>query len=560
VSRLRSSIVLLALGCAFGVGVPCASAIDPFPNTGIATLHSAHFMIHYSRDDHSTLCPTAAITQEKAGDVLGWAERAYGFYTSWGYLPPAFDSGGNSHYNISVDEFDTLGNSCVSYDPISPSVPIDDDGTYKRWDALINPDTPTTGFIHLESRKGLSFHVVAHEVFHLFEREPTRMDPNAEQWLQEGTAEWAAFRAENFLTPTDRDRGVNPDRTADCVGSECGDTELDKNGYPGWLLFEYFAEQYGQDAVRQLWAKPGTGIGKFAAYLPATRPVDKFWNDFATARLSGNFTLAAIQDKLPTAQASFTTGDVTSSLPTVYLAVNHLAARYVTIHHADPANVRAPCYAATLTLTITIPTGVPSTPYFYANTYGASPRAFTVSGSKATLIVDDWNTCASSPDAWISLPNDSWNPGHDGTEFAIDADVTVDFDTPASPASPSNTKTVSAPVVEAPTTDPPPTLKLYAPEVLRLSARTRVLRFVVFASGSGQLQATLGSADLGTVGLRAGNNDVRFTLPKSLLTASRQATSRTILALTSLSLAGDSGDTITRRVVIQAPKKKPKRR
>ena len=559
-SRLRSSIVLLALGCALGVGVPCATAVDPFPNTGIATLTSAHFMIHYSRDDRSTNCPEQAITQEVAGDILGRAERAYSFYKSWNFTPPALDSDGNGYYDISVDQLTTQRNTCVSYNPIDNSVPSDDDGTDKRWDALINPDVANpagdTGYIHLDSKKGINFHVIAHEVFHLFE---LAADTSSDQWLQEGSAEWAAFRAESFLTPTDDSLGANPDRTTDCVGAECGDTELDKNGYPGWLLFEYLAEQYGQDAVRQVWTQAGTGVDKLAAYLPAARPLDKFYNDFATARLTGNFTLAAIQNKLPAAYATLTTPDTTGTMPTAYVNVNHLAARFVTLHHSSSTNLRAPCYAATLALKITLPAGVPSTPYYFSNTYGAAAQAFTVSGSIASLTVP-WNTCAAAPDAWLSLPNDSWNPGLDGREFQIDATVTVDVNTPASPASPSGS-TVTGPVVQAPLEALPPTLDLYAPEILRVKATNPVLRFVVFSSGEGQLQAVLGPTDLGKADLRAGNNDVRFALPKSLVAALRKTSSRSVLSLTSLAPNGDSGDTITRSVVIQpAPKKKPKKK
>ena len=38
----------------------------------------------------------------------------------------------------------------------------------------------------------------------------------------------------------------------DCVGSECGDSEFDKNGYPGWMLFEYLAESSGDAKVKSV--------------------------------------------------------------------------------------------------------------------------------------------------------------------------------------------------------------------------------------------------------------------------------------------------------------------
>ena len=89
-----------------------------------------------------------------------------------------------------------------------------------------------------------------------------------------------------------------------------------------------------------------------------------------------------------------------------------------------------------------------------------------------------------------------------------------------------------------------------------MRSRDRVLRVIVFSSGSGKLKATLGSVVLGTVGLRAGNNDVRWTLPASLVTALRRTSSDNLLSLTSLSPSGTTGATITRHVVIVVAKKR----
>src|SRR5919204_4612681 len=98
--RLWPAVVLASFSLALAVGVPCAAAADPFPVLGIATLSSQHFVVHYSRNDTDVgnPCPSPPhwfITQEKAGDVLGMAERAYKLYSDptssggWGYTPPA---------------------------------------------------------------------------------------------------------------------------------------------------------------------------------------------------------------------------------------------------------------------------------------------------------------------------------------------------------------------------------------------------------------------------------------------------------------------------------------
>jgi hypothetical protein len=168
-----------------------------------------------------------------------------------------------------------------------------------------------------------------------------------------------------------------------------------------------------------------------------------------------------------------------------------------------------------------------------------------------------WNTCSASPDAYLSLPNDSL--GLDGREFVITGTVTVDLNSPSAPSDPEPGTVVVGPVVAAPTTDPAPMLTMYAPEVLRVNARDRLLRFIIFSSGSGQLRAILGSVQLGTATLRAGDNDIRFRLPASLVSSLRRTASNNVLSLTSLSPSGTTGGTITRHVVI-VPAKKRKHR
>jgi hypothetical protein len=436
------------------------------------------------------------------------------------------------------------------------------------------------GEIHLDATTGLGYHTIAHKVFELFEwatapklwdDTSSGVDSSQAHWLQEGAAEWAAFRAEDYLTATKDDLGENPDRAADCVGAECGNTELDRAGYPGWLMFEYLTERYGSNdedpapvsAVVNDLNSNATGAAAVNAYLGTkSSSLSSFFNNFSTARLSGNFAPSTIEGFLPQTQAGIPTGLVTATLPAAYVAVNHLGVRFVAVQHGDPSNVRAPCYAATLALTVTIPSdngGLPiiSTPYFDLNTSAASPQALTVSGATASISVP-WNTCAGSPDAYLSLPNDSWNPAYDGREFKIVATQTVDLSAPASPTSPQPGTVFAGPVVAAPTTDPAPTLTLYAPELLRVSARDRVLRFIIYSTGSGKVRATIGSVQLGDAALRAGNNDVRWKLPLSLITTLRRTTANNLLALTSVSPSGMVGGTTTRHVVIVGAKKKKK--
>ena len=114
----------------------------------------------------------------------------------------------------------------------------------------------------------------------------------------------------------------NPDRTMDCVGSECGDTEFDRNGYPGWMLFEYLAERFGDSAVKSVLdtsaATPAlSGTQALSRVVqPLGTTLGKFFEDYTTARLTGNFTSELLAGVLPQTQGSIVVGlDERRTLP-----------------------------------------------------------------------------------------------------------------------------------------------------------------------------------------------------------------------------------------------------
>jgi hypothetical protein len=552
-SRFLLPMALFVLAASLAAGVPSAKAIDPFPTTGVATLSSQYFMIHWSRDQAP--CPLATITQEQAGEILGMADRAYKFYSGAAstlgvsFTPPTGDSDGL--IDISVDDF---GTECIPWGTIDPLVPRPLD----RWDAVLTPGSPAgADQIHLNKETGLVYQVIAHQVFHVFE---DQVASGADPWVKEGLAEWGATRANNAAGGLE----LNPDRTMDCVGSECGDSEFDRNGYPGWMLFEYLAERFGDAKTKTvLETAAPTGTQALSAVVTSLGPtLGKFFEDYTTKRMTGSFTLPALAGVLPKTQATVIAPTSTGSLTSTILAVNHLAVRYIDIAHAADSDT-GPCYAATLDLKVTLPPSVPSTPYFYANTKGSTAQPFSVSGNTATLTVSDWNTCAGSPHAYVSLPNESNDaapPVYDGREFMLTGTVTVDKSKPAAASEPPTPVKVTGPIVNVPTSDPAPDLTLYAPELIRVSAKTRLLRFVVFSGGTGTLKATIGSSWLGSSNLHAGNNDIRFVLPSQLLrTLKKTSTPNNVMTLTSFSPSGAKGETITRRVAVQAAKKAKKR-
>jgi hypothetical protein len=545
-SRFLLPFAVIALASSLAVAVPRAAAVDPYPTSGVATLSSDHFQIHFSRD--VAPCPTAAISQEQAGEVLGMAERAYALYSGWGYTAPG------APVDISVDDFSI---DCFAHGAIPLGTPM----PHGRWDAIITP--VGSDEIHLSATTGLAYHVIAHEVFQVFE---DAVAAGAQQWLTEGLAEWASVRANAAAGGLEQ----SPGRTMDCVGSECGDSEFDRNGYPGWMLFEYLAERFGDAKVKSVLdaaaANPGwTGTQALSSVVQPLGPaLGKFFEDYTTARLTGSFTSTALAGVLPQTQASIVVASSSGAVSPVTLAVNHLAVRYVDVAHGLDTDT-GPCYSASLALKVALPPLVPSTPYYYANTKGAVAQAFSVSGTTASLTVP-WNTCGASPHAYVSLPNETNDvapPALDGREFTVSGTVTVDKSKPAAASEAPAAVKVIGPVVQAPTTDPAPDLTLHAPELIRVSAKTRLLRFVVFSSGDGTLKATLGSTWLGSAGLHAGNNDVRFILPTQLLKTLRKTnTPDNVLMLTSYSPGGTPGASVTRRVAVQLVKKttKPKRR
>jgi hypothetical protein len=433
-SRFLLPFALVAIAASLAVGVPRAVAIDPFP-TGPGTLSSDHFKVHFSGD--VTNCPTATITQEQAGDLLGMAERAYALYSSWGYTTPVPDNSlpADTLVDISVDDFAT---ECFAYGSVDNSVPR----PLSRWDALITPVAPAgAGQVHLNVDTGLGYHIIAHEVFHLFE--DAVLTPGTDQWLQEGLAEWAAVRANAAVGGLEQ----NPDRTMDCVGSTCGDSEFDRNGYPGWMLFQYLAEtdtayDANKPASKALKVKavldaavanPGwTGTHALSSVVQPTT-LGKFFENYTTARLTGDFTFEVLAGVLPKTQGSIVVGSSSGDISPVTLAVNHLAVRFVDLAHGADTDT-GPCYSASLALNVVLPAGVASTPYYSENVVGSVAQAFAVSGTTGSLTVP-WNTCGGSPRAYVSLPNETNDvvpPALDGREFTVSGTVTVDKTKPAS--------------------------------------------------------------------------------------------------------------------------------
>ncbi len=524
-----------AFAAALAIAVPRASAVETFP-TGAVTMLTDHFAIVYASNPGDA----AYITQPQVANIAGWAERAYALYTSWGYPAPPTVGGRTV---INVISFDALGPPWTLFD--ADAVPTDPAAGV------------TSGVIRLDNKRGVNLHEVAHVVFNVFEFgvwQPTDL------WLKQAAAEWAAYRVEDFVTPTQSSLGQS-DVTGDCVGGDCGTVNYDRAGDPGWTFMEYLSERYGADIVKQLFTYgasvglPAPAATQYVADVLTSKgsSFESVFTDYTVARLTGNFSISSIKGLLPIAQVTASLGTASGAIPTQKVSVSHFATRYVALRHGDGST--GPCYAATLALNVAIPSGINAKPYFYANTVGASAQALSISGSNASITVP-WNTCTGSADAYLALPNPSTSVAANGKEFTVSGTLSVDMSAPAS-ATPPPAPLFTGATVAAPTTSAAPSIFVYGAQVVRVSAVNRVVRLIVFSSGPGLLRAAVGQTVLGTEELRAGNNDVRFRLPPSAVAAMRKAlgvrATTSVLTLTSLSTLGATGTKLARKLVVFTP-------
>ena len=213
------------------------------------------------------------------------------------------------------------------------------------------------------------------------------------------------------------------------------------------------------------------------------------------------------------------------------------------------------CFAATLSINIAMPAGTSAQPYYFWDVPGSTPQALSVNGSTASITVP-WDTCDwGSARGWLSIPNAGTNV--DAADFTVTSSVTVDTNTPAMAGQAPAPTSVWGTPVPVPTADLPPSIDVFGPELLQLSAKTPMIRLIVDSSGPGTVTATLGATALGNYSLRAGNNDVRFAVPKSMLTSLRRSASASnVLTLTPMSVSGNvAGQAVTRQVVIAAAPK-----
>ncbi len=545
---IRALGAALAVALVAGVLASAADAV-PIPRpTGDHQITTAHFVVHYNTDPQAP----DYTTETQAGDVAAYAERVYALETGWGFPPPLDD--GDGHIDIYLADLSALPGVIGYAEPDGPFPYASPDS------GAIVLSTPNAmeGFA---TDEGLTPEqeeqkTIAHELFHLFQDATWVQSAQSDGWFFEATAQWAGFSAIGFPTGSVVTSVGPPDIALTCRDNIPGFRMCDpdpyvEGGYSRWAFFQMLANKYGNSFIHDVLVNGAAGQNAAAALTNAIAAkgssLTSIFNEYALRLMDGDFSVPALAAVRPPVQEALVGGTKTGGLATVKVPVNHLSARYVTFQRGDGDSTH-PCYEATLSINVALPAGTSSEPYFYWD----SPQPLIVNGTNASITVP-WDTCNwGSARGWLSIPNAGTTV--DAADFTVTSSVTVDTNTPATAGNAPPQVSIWGTTVPVPATDVAPSIDVFGPELLTLSASAPTIRLIVDSSGPGIVTATLGATTLGTGTLRAGNNDLRFTVPKDMLTSLRRAAANAnVLTLTPMSPSGASaGQPVTRQVAIAA--------
>ena len=230
-SRLLLPFALVVLAASLAAGVPRAAATDPFPTSG-------------PRRSRATTSGSSERRGRRPARRRRSPRSTRETCSAWPSAPTPSTAAGATRPRSRTAATGSPTSPSTTSSPGCLTVRLDRHRRCRcrssRWDARHHSGRPAgADQIHLNAATGAQLpHRRAPGLSPLRGR---GLPPDTNQWLHEGLAEWAAVRAESAIGGLEQ----NPDRTMDCVGSVCGDTEFDRNGYPGWMLFEYLAERFG---------------------------------------------------------------------------------------------------------------------------------------------------------------------------------------------------------------------------------------------------------------------------------------------------------------------------
>lgn len=521
--------LLLPLVAAAGLAAafsPSAFAATP-PSctpTQPQSLSSTHFTVTYNDD---TGAPEA-VTSAEAGDLLAAAERAYAAYAAQGF-PAPLTSGGKTNFHI-------LDLSSFKVSSIICPGDIDFDVATLRSDRDYSASFDV--FAEIEDRFG-----------------------GFGGWLNQGAASWAAWSSLGYPAASTADLGPW-EMSLDCDSAASPYANCSTDGYANlgqsrWPFYEYLAERFGTTFILEALAdaqSAGSNLtGLQDALVAHGSTLGAEYGSFTTKLLAGGWTAAPLNLALPPlAGTPILTGAITGNTTPQTFAVDHLATRFIQIDRGD-GSADHRCYSATLTINVTLPSGVTSQPVFYWAQANNAPVKLTVGGTSATASVP-WDTCTWGAHGYLSLPNTSTSP--DGAVFTVSThiDVSTTEVTATPPSTPANTY---GPSTDVGSVDVAPTVSVFGPLVLDLPATATQLLLVVEANAQGSLHGALGSLDLGSASINPGENVVKYALPAGVLQTLRaSAAVSNILTLSPTSQDGRvTGAPVTIKVSVEPAQK-----
>ena len=535
--RLFFAVAVLAALAGFSSrGALAAPAQPACPYGGPNHLESAHFTVDYNGDSATA----DYITETQAWDILAAAERAYASFVGMGYPTPLVDpSSGKTGFSIlDLSPFKVSSIYCFG------NVDFDTNDV----------GTADTAFS------------IGEDVF--VELEATLMPslPFSDYWLYQSPASWASWKALGYPAASGVDQG--PFEMAlncwDPNGAQaCSEDPYVNLGGSRWAFYEYLSERFGQTFMLEVF----NDAQAFASLLSPTPAMDGLqmalnahgtsvgaeYAAFTTKVMAGGWTAASLNVTTPPISGSaIPAGAATGDTAPQTFGIDHLATRYIEIDRGDGDGSHA-CYAATLTIHVSIPAGVTSQPTFYWNGAGSTPVALTIAGNSASTTVP-WDTCAWQNKGLLALPNTSLTAN--GTNFVVWTHIDVDTTRLTTATPPPAPTSVYGQVIDTGSAVAVPDVVVVGPELMRIAANATKFHVVVQSSAEGTMAVMFGSLSLGTVSIRPGANDLYFTLPLAPLARLRTQLATNILTLTPTSADGKStGSAVKQRVAFTPVKK-----
>jgi hypothetical protein len=527
----------LAAGAAVAAAPHALAAVPPCAPAQPAALSSAHFTVTFN-DDPANANVGPVETSSVAGSVLAQAEQDYAAFAALGYPAPLTSGGKTQIHIVDLSSYQLSSWNCPGDINLDAS-------------ALTDPQGPG--------------YTIAFDVFEEVEYTYGSIDG----WLAQGLASWAAWKSLGY--PEASTAVLGPyDMSLDCQYTSSTSQTCATDGYTNlgasrWPFYEYLTERFGTGFVPTLLADaavaPNTLSGLQTALASKGTDLATEYGAFTTKLLAGGWSAQQLNlATVPVTGNPILTGTKTADIPAQTFGVDHLATRFVEIDRGD-AKAPAHCYAATLTLNVSLPAGVTSSPVFYWAQAGSTPLPLAVSGGSATASIP-WDTCSWKIHGYLSLPNTSTSVN--GALFAVSGHLDVSG-TEVTSTPPSVPASTYGNAVDVGSGAVAPTISVFGPLLVTLPAQATQLELIVASNAEGAVHGTLGGTDLGRRTLTPGENVVRFALPKGTLRRLRSSSAlANVLTLSPVSADGTAtGKALAVKVVV-APSRlhraKPKRK